>query len=132
MTGTTASFNLEVGNWAREIATLMKSNVGSMTNQTKHKYIKARQTVNLMASIKSKTLQRFGEVERVVFPFAKHGFFLAVGASKSHSYKTNPRKSVPWFNFVFDSGINDLAEIIAEYKADSYIKAFDLGLKELK
>jgi len=125
-------FNTDIEQWAMNTAALLKSNVNGMTNQTKHGYIKARKYVSLAASVKSRNTKRYGEVERVIFPFAKHGFFLAVGASRGHSYKTNPRKAVPWFNFVFDSGIKELADIVASYKADSYLKAFDMGLKELK
>ena len=127
----TSEYNNDVEQWARQMASLLKSNLRTMTNEDKHRYLKAKNYVRLAASIKSRTFKRFGEVERVVFPFAKHGFFLAVGASRGHRYKTNPRKAVPWFDFVFESGIDQLQDIILKYKADAYLNAFHMGMKKI-
>lgn len=121
--------NQEVKQWSQQSAAMMKKNVRLLTNSNKHKAIKG---IRLANSISSKNLKRFGAVERIVFPFARHGFFLAVGASRGHKYKTNPRKTIQWYNFVFEERFEELANIVASYYADdAMLKASELGRKQL-
>lgn len=124
--------NIEVDQWAKQSAAMMKQRVQMMTNTSKHEYIKAREGLRLFQSIKSKTVKQFGVVERIVFPFAKHGFFLAAGASRGHSAKSNPRKKVDWYAFVFQQRFEKLADIVAENYADAVLKCMILEKNELK
>ena len=110
--------NHQVRQWSQQSAAMMRKKVRTLTNSNKHKYLKALKGARLAQSIRYKNLQRFGTVERVVFPFEKHGFFLAVGASKGHHYKTNPRKKVGWYNFVFDERMDELADIVMKHYGD--------------
>ena len=129
----TEAFNQDIRQWSQQTTAMMRKNIRALTNSEKHKLIKNVKYVKLYRSISYKNIKRFGEVERIIFPFAKHGFFLAVGASRKHPYKSNPRKRVEWYNFVFEDRFEELAYLVANYYADqAMIKAGDLGYKELK
>jgi len=124
--------NLEVEKWSSESAAMMSQKVQMLTNSSKHEYIKARKGLRLYQSIKSKTKQRFGAIERIIFPFAKHGFFLATGASRGHKAKTNPREKKDWYGFIFEQRFEKLADIVAENYADAVINSLMADKKELK
>jgi len=151
--------NTEVRKWSRQSAAMMRSNVKQLTNKNKHKYLRAKKTQksklvtkdfktqstfafqsfavtnessrlggSLYDSIKQKTRSRFGVVERIIFPFAKHGIFIDLGVSRGHK-KSNPRKKIDWYRFVFEERLDMLADVVSEKYADASLKAFgeDIG-----
>ncbi|MDF1547102.1 MAG: hypothetical protein P1P88_04735 [Bacteroidales bacterium] len=121
------ALNQEVKQWSQQSAAMMAAKVRMLTNQNKHQLLKAKKGIGLAKSIKYKNLMRFGNVERIVFPFAKHGYFFAVGASRGHKAKTNPRKKVDWYNFVFEDRFEKLADIVVRHYGDeAALKASDL------
>jgi len=123
------NFNQEVIQWSQQSVALMKQNVQMMTNKSKQQYLRAKNG-QLAASIKTKNTKRFGDIERIMFPFLRHGYFIAVGASRKHAAKTNPRQKVEWFNFIFEKRMDSLADIVANYYADKALaKASEFGVK---
>lgn len=122
--------NSEVAKWAKESAALLKRNVATMSNSSKHDYLKYKKT--LSQSITSKTNKDFGVVSRISFPFNKYGYFFAVGASRGHKAKSNPRTKQEWYNQVFSQRFDKLADIVAENYADAVINSMMMDKKELK
>jgi hypothetical protein len=123
------NFNQDVLQWSQESVAMMKQRVSQLTNKSKHEYLKAK-GASLEQSIKTRNTKRFGDIERIMFPFLRHGFFIAIGASRKHPYKSNPRQKIEWYNFIFDKRIDTLADIVAEHYADKAMaKASDLGVK---
>jgi len=125
-----AKLNSEVRKWSAQTASMMKGKVDSLTNNTKHQYLRMNLvnrelygSLTLAQSIKYKNNQKFGAVERIVFPFNKYGFFIAVGASRGHKAKENPRRKIDWYNFVFSQRFEGLADLVAENYADATINA---------
>jgi len=134
--------NKEVRNWSRTSRNMMEKRVRRLTNKNKHAYLKirrikgikkgkssiSRNIIHLADSIKQKTRSRFGVVERIIFPFAKHGIFIDIGVSRGHK-KTNPRKKIDWYRFVFEERMDMLADVVAEKYADAAVKSSALGKK---
>jgi len=120
--------NTEVGKWAKETSGMMAAKVASLSNSSKHDYIKYKQT--LAGSVKSKVTKRFEVAERIVFPFNKYGFFLSTGASRGHKAQSNPRQKKDWYGFVFESRFETLADIVANNYADATINHIGMLLEE--
>lgn len=112
------ALNQYVKQWSAQSAAMLRKRVRSLTNKNKHAYIKALKRKRLAQSIRYKNQYRFGEVERITFPFARHGFFIAVGASRGHKYKENPRKKIDWYNFIFEDRMEELADKVSEHIGD--------------
>ncbi len=137
-----AKINREVRQWSNQSRDLLENRVRMLTNKNKHTFLFGAlrgygkgatskiTTGKLADSIRDKTLQRFGIVERIVFPFAKHGYFIAVGASRGHAAKSNPRAKIDWYNFLFEQRLQSLADIYAENFADVAIQSYELTVKE--
>ena len=130
--------NADVRKWAGQSRAMMEKRVRQLTNREKHAFIKIKKikgiakgksSAFLASSIKSKVNTRFGVAERIVFPFAKHGFYIAVGASRGHSPKSNPRKIIDWYNFVLEKRLETLADTVVKNYADATVNAYALGKK---
>ena len=132
------AFKRDVRKWAREQLKTMQSNVKTMTNNDKHAYLRnlkkirtgqtaksriRHESLKLMPSINQKIGLYFGVPERVIFPFAKHGFFIAHGFSRGHGKNQTRRKKADWYSFVFENQMEILADIALKYQADSTVKA---------
>ncbi len=134
--------NKDVRAWARQSRSMMEQRVRMLTNKNKHVYLKiqrvkgirkgensASRTIKLADSIKSKVTTRFGIAERIVFPFAKHGIFISLGASRGHAAKSNPRKTIEWYNFVLEERLENLADMVMENYADATMNVSGIGKK---
>ncbi len=132
----TSKYKSEIRAWSKKQVSGMKRNIHILTNKQKHLLIKTikvkgvrkgksskLRSKHLADSLSYKVRNRFGTPERIIFPFEKHGFFIAVGASRGHSYKTNPRKKIEWYDSVFEKGVEELADIVVKHQADSAVKA---------
>jgi hypothetical protein len=123
--------NREVKRWSSESASMMKNKVSSLTNNSKHIYLRTSlksktsygYAYTLADSIRSKVQLNFGVAERITFPFNKYGFYIAAGASRGHRAKSNPRAKIEWYKFVFETRFENLADIVAENYADAVIKS---------
>ncbi len=130
------AYKSDVRKWSREQKNYMTRNIRAMTGKQKMQFVKtintrkikgsrqksALQNIKLANSLKAKVRNRYGIPERVLFPFAQHGFYIAIGASRGHSAKKNPRKKIEWYKSVFDKGIIQLADIVAKHQADAVAK----------
>lgn len=142
-------YKQEVGQWSRLRAQHMINNVKSMTGKPAHGMLAAFKFAKIKTdkvyeskklgerhleySIKSYVNSRDGIPERISFPFIKHGFFIAVGSSRGHSAKKNPRNIIDWYNREFQQAqIDKLADIVTKYHADAAVNATDIGNKNLK
>ncbi len=127
------AYKRDVAQWSKAQLAIFKRNVQTLTNKQKHDYLKTINQKNrptmtgtvpqhLIDSLKAKVINRFNLPERVVFPFVRHGFFIAVGASKGHSWKKNPRAIIDWYNSALDTGVEELGDIVAKHEADAALK----------
>jgi len=116
-----AAYKQDVHAWTRDQLAIFKRNVGAMTNKGKADFLRANRQ-KLIDSIRYKIVHKFDTPERILFPFAKHGFFIAVGASKGHSYKKNPRAVIDWYNSTLNTGVETLADIVAKHDANAAVK----------
>lgn len=126
--------NSEVRRWSQQSEAMLRNRVKQLTNGDKHRLLKTRfnfkvykaskkiRHTNLANSIRYRNLREFGAVNRVLFHFAKHGYYLSVGSSRGHSAKTNPRKIVDWYGFIFEKRLDNLADIVAEKYGDEAMK----------
>jgi len=139
----TALYKKEVRAWSRGQVAIMKRNINAMTNKEKMAFVgviktkrikgsrnkSAMQNIKLVNSLKSQLRNRFDMPERVLFPFARHGYFIAEGLGRGHK-KGNPRKKIEWYESVFEKGVGELADIVIKHQADAAVKAgANLGLK---
>ncbi len=125
--------NREVKKWSRQSRSMMEERVRRLTNKNKHTFLKIKgirkgksstfHSGKLTDSIQQKTRSRFNVIERIIFPFAKHGIFLDLGVSRGHK-KSNPRKKIDWYRFVFEKRLDMLADVVADKYADASVKAF--------
>lgn len=113
-----SDLNKYVKSWSAQSANMMRKRIRRLTNSEKHKYLKAKKRKRLAQSIRYKNEYRYGEVERITFRFEKHGFYIAVGASRGHKYKENPRKKIDWYSFVFEERMEELADKVASITGD--------------
>lgn len=130
----TAQYKSDVRRWSKKQLTELKRNVRVLTNQEKHVLIKTirikglghvkssrLEAKKLLDSLSYKMKTRFDFPERVIFPFARHGIFIAKGVSRGHKI-TNPRQKIDWFDTSLDSGIEELANIVVKHQADAAVK----------
>ncbi len=131
------NLNKDVREWSKASAYMMKKKVRLLTNSEKHIYLRIKRVrgirkgksgkirnQKLAQSISYKVNRRFGIAERIIFPFAKHGFFIAVGASRGHHYQKNPRKKIDWYGFVFEERLEQLADKVMENYADATLNTY--------
>jgi len=130
----TTKYKGDVRKWSRKQLNELKRNVRVLTNNEKHILIKTirikgtggalksrNEAMKLLDSLSAKVKTRFDLPERVIFPFVRHGVFIAKGVSRGHPV-SNPRKKIDWFETSIDSGINELADIIVKHQADAAVK----------
>jgi hypothetical protein len=140
MTPDNEQYKREVRQWSTAQLAIFKRNIRTLTNKEKHVLIKAINVKgikrgqssrlapqHLVDSLNAKVLNRFNTPERVIFPFLQHGFYIAVGASKGHHYKNNPRAIIDWYDTALDGGMPILANIVAKHDANNIVKSTDFG-----
>lgn len=118
-----AAYQQAIKGWSKKARQQMKINVRKKTSNVQAwrealALERGITTENLNDSIRYKIYSHFGLPYRIAFPFAKHGFFLQVGASRGHPYKTNPRRKVDWYETVMEKRVPTLADIVMENTGD--------------
>ena len=136
----TAQYKSDVRKWSRQQLAELKRNVRVLTNKEKHLLIKTirikglgraktsrLEAKKLLDSLSAKVKMQFDIPERVIFPFVRHGIFIAKGVSRGHKI-TNPRQKTDWFDTSLDAGIEELANIVVKHQADAALNvAGDIG-----
>ena len=77
-----------------------------------------------------------GEVDRVTFRFPSQGLFSILGVGRGYPLERassakailtgTGRKSKDFLNPILDTGVPELADIVARYKADHEVKSFQI------
>jgi len=129
----TAAYKGDVRQWGKRQLDELKRNVRVLTNHEKHILIKTirvkgtgrakssrLEAKKLLDSLSVKVKTRFDFPERVIFPFVRHGVFIAKGVSRGHPV-ANPREKIDWFQTSIDEGIEELADIILKHQADTAV-----------
>jgi hypothetical protein len=142
-TAQTEEFNKSVVQWGFRTRSLLKNSIASLSMKGKG---------DLMRQLQMKTKKDFGEIDRVIFNFPRHGAFFHKGVGRGHiimagrvirgqrnntskhgkntegnitrHLNTDPirRHPKPWFTPVFEQEIPKLADIITRLKADSILE----------
>ena len=146
----TNQFNEKVTQWGFRTRSLLKNSIASLSMKGKG---------DLVRSLQMKTRKDFGEVDRIIFNFQRHGVFFHKGVgrgyiivsgrvirgrrmegSKHGSNTMNNtlqhantgvimRKPKPWFTLVFEQEIPKLADMITRNKADSILDPHTFNLR---
>jgi len=142
-TAQTEEFNKNVIQWGFRTRSLLKNSIASLSMKGKG---------DLMRQLQMKTKKDFGEIDRVIFNFPRHGAFFHKGVGRGHiivagrvirgqrnntskhgknteenitrHLNTDPIRRYPkaWFTPVFEQEIPKLADIITRLKADSILE----------
>lgn len=109
----------EVGKWNRQKQQQMRMNIAMLTTKGKGE---------LLASLRAMRKVRGGEIEGTSFRFVRHGVFVQKGVGRGNRINDSGRKRKPkdWFNKEIEN-IEDLADMVAAYRADIAIKAFKIA-----
>ena len=147
-TAETESFNHLVDRWGFKTRAQLKASVAKLSMHGKRK---------LVTQLQYQTKKDFGEIDRVIFNFPRHGVFFHKGVGrgyiivantlmrgqrldKTHSANkpgnalihpaSGPLKRHPkdWFNPVFSKAVPALADLIAQTKADHIFDQKNLKL----
>jgi hypothetical protein len=136
-------FNKEVIQWGFRTRNLLKSSIAGLSMKGKG---------DLMRQLQVKNKKDYGEIDRVIFNFPRHGVFFHKGVGRGYivvagrvirGKRNNPSKhgsntmdntiqhaatgplkrfAKPWFTPVFEREIPRLADIITRLKADSILE----------
>lgn len=132
----TEDYNEALIKWGKQSRNKLKRDLNSLTRTEKFKLLQkagksTKQTPatdnnrkSLYSSIRLRTKKEFGEINKISFPFMRHGIFLQYGVSRGHS-KNNRRKKINWLQILYEDQtpeLNQLADLIASYQADLTMK----------
>ena len=143
----TKQFNKEIRKWGRDTKNVLLNDLNRLTRNGKMRLLKTVRSshnnslnneyygknaakkkdtpkASLAESLFVRTKKNFGEINRISFPFYRHGIFLQYGVSRGHKVG-NPRKKVDWLRAIYDHDspeINEFADIVANYRADATVK----------
>jgi hypothetical protein len=106
----------EVGAWNKRKLDRMKMNIASLTSKGKGQ---------LLAALRGSRIIKGGTIEGTGFKFLRHGVFLQKGVGRGNPIGNSRRKPKDWFNKEIEN-IDDLANMVAQYRADTAIKAFKI------
>ena len=142
-TAQTEEFNKNVIQWGFRTRSLLKNSIAALSMKGKG---------DLMRQLQMKTKKDFGEIDRVIFNFPRHGAFFHKGVGRGHiivagrvirgqrnntskhgkntednitrHLNIDPIRRHPkaWFIPVFEQEIPKLADIITRLKADSILE----------
>lgn len=123
-----ADFNRDIKRWGGKVRRKLRGNVRSLSNEG---------TGALAKSIRASFKKPGGEIEMISYKFPRHGVFFAKGVGRGHvmqggrvvrgvkSGKTVKliggevnRQPKDWFNSTLEDNIGDLADTVADHKAD--------------
>lgn len=146
----TEEFNKIVTQWGFRTRSLLKGSIASLSMKGKGE---------LMRQLQMKTKKDFGEIDRIIFNFPRHGVFFHKGVGRGYimlgnrvtrghrtqdskhgsntaqntwvSAKTGPlkRRPKPWFTRTFETEIPRLADLITRIKADSILDSNTFNLR---
>ncbi len=116
----TKRFKADIRNWQRRQVRAM---AGVIRNETKHKVLRTANRKKLENTIRPRLQTYFGIPERVIFSYAAHGYYLQVGSSRGHNKNKNPRKKVEWTKKLWESGVQELADIVVKHLADASVRS---------
>ena len=146
----TEEFNRSVTQWGFRTRSLLKSSITSLSMKGKG---------DLVRSLQMKTKKDFGEVDRIIFNFQRHGVFFHKGVGRGYiiisgrvirgwrkdsskhgsntlknsiqstSFKPVMRHPKAWFTPVFEQEVPKLADIITKIKADSILDSNTFNLR---
>jgi len=121
-------FNKDVSQWAYKIASQLRGNAAAKSQKGKGE---------LAAKLRTNIRYDLGEVESIGYQFPRHGVFFQKGVGKGHVMAggrvvrgikhgkiikpidgTINRQPQDWFNGVLDTQVPQLADIVANHKAD--------------
>lgn len=148
-TSETADYNLIIERWGYKTRQLLKSRVASLAMKGKGELVK---------QIQMKTKKDFGEIDRVIYNFPRHGAFLHKGVGRGYIMigstvvrgrrmnksrdKNTAENSVirpasgplnrhpkDWFNPVFAITVPQLADMIAKTRADNIFEKSNLKIR---
>ena len=143
-------FNKNVIQWGFRTRSLLKSSIASLSMKGKG---------DLMRQLQMKTKKDYGEIDRVIFNFPRHGAFFHKGVGRGHilvagrvirgerkntsKHGSNTEETIlrhdntapimrrpkAWFTPVFEREIPKLADIITKIKADSILDSNTFNLR---
>ena len=127
----TEAFNREVEGWASKVEGMLRSKVQSESSKG---------TGELARKLKKQIRMDSGEAESIIYKFPRHGVFFAKGVGRGHimqngkvvrgvrnnktiRYLSGPvnRQPKDWWSKVLDQEVSNLADIVANYKADEAV-----------
>ncbi|MEA3378029.1 MAG: hypothetical protein U9Q69_00150 [Nanoarchaeota archaeon] len=79
-----------------------------------------KETILRKAFKKAKLKENYGEIDSIGFKMPRHGIYISKGVSKGHKVG-NPRRKKDWFNSLMDPRIQQIADIVLEYKGDQAV-----------
>lgn len=145
-TMTADEYNERVQAWNQRLRSLATQSLMLLTNEEKQqamkkRYRKAVKTARstgaastmeqpLIASLKAREFQRYGEIYGISQSFSRHGVFVHYGVSKGHPAKGSSmvmtgsgksRKPFDWINKHVHDTLPELEQIVMEYYGDKSI-----------
>ncbi len=127
--------------WAPKVRTALKSSAGRFQHGKPESFVLRhkgdQREGKLAASIKDQTKEQFGEIYGVSFKFERHGVFVQKGVGRGYSIPTKggfvvrankepaigrERVPVEWFNPILEQNLPELANRLAEIRADATLR----------
>ena len=128
---TDSEFNRQATAWAHTVQELSKSQAaafskGKRRNITYHSGPKRGKSEQLLRrSVGFKLKSNAGEIEGIVFTFARHGIFKEYGVGRGHGIRNHTLRSLSdWFSSALQRNEDRLADLVATYHSDMYIRTF--------
>lgn len=147
MTVSTEQFNQNVSGWTSKVRNKVKYRIRRLSKKGKG---------DLVRSLRSKQRKDYGEIDRISFQFDRHGVFLHKGVGNGYVMKggrvvrgykpkvlrrrknnelppvetSGPLRRQPkeWFNPTLDKNIPELADMIADMRADQAVNATSMKI----
>ena len=134
--------NEAIALWTSMVQSRLRSNTAGFVNGKESVISRPGRTeMKLTDSIKARTGQKFGVIDRATFSFERHGVFVHKGVGKGYQMQggmvvrtakgpvTKERKPNEWFNPVLDQSLPELANKLAEINADAVLNATKIMIK---
>ena len=131
-------YNRQVTAWGRTVQELSKAQAAAFSRGKRRSVTyksgakKGKTEQKLRRSVGFKLKSNAGEIEGIVFTFARHGIFKEYGVSRGHGIHNHTRRSLSdWFSSSLQRNENRLADLVAQYHGDMYIRTF-MGIKKVE
>lgn len=115
-----------IKSWAPKVRTSLQGSAARFRNGKIKPFVMrgAQKEEKLVNSIKLQTRETHGVVTGISFKFERHGVFVYKGVGRGTGRTPND-----WFNQVLDDTIPELADRIAEIRADAVLDETNLKIK---